>query len=53
MKAASLIGIDKFGTTNDEKAFIVNKDLENYNITDQDTKELMKNLTAMLKEASD
>ena len=53
MKAASLIGIDKFGPENDENAFIVNKDLENYSITQKDTKELMRKLKDMLTNASD
>ena len=38
MKAASLIGIDNFGPSN---AFILNKDLDCYSITHQDTKDFL------------
>ena len=38
MKAASLIGIENFGPSN---AFILNKDLDCYSITHQDTKDFL------------
>ena len=53
MRGAGMIGIEKFGPEDDEKAFIMNKDLRTKNVTSEDTKELRRALHSLLFNAPD